>query len=138
MAIDTMNNLIHQRPDSNLIMLTYIIYGLHLFSAVTGVMTSAFIVTAFLAGWPSIIAVILNYIKRGDAQGSFLQSHFQWQIRTFWFSLLWLFVAALLFVTVVGIPLAFIMIFVIGVWVLYRMIRGLLCLNNGVAVQVSR
>ena len=138
MAMDTMNNLIHQRPDSNLIMLTYIIYGLHLFSAVTGVMTSAFIVTAFLAGWPSIIAVILNYIKRGDAQGSFLQSHFQWQIRTFWFSLLWLFVAALLFVTVVGIPLAFIMIFVIGVWVLYRMIRGLLCLNNGVAVQVSR
>lgn len=126
-----------QRPESSLITLTYVIYGLHLFSAITGVMTSAFIVTAFLAGWPSILAVILNYVKRRDVAGSFLQSHFRWQIRTFWFSLLWLFIAAALFFTVVGIPLAFIIICITGVWVLYRMIRGLLCLNDGVPVQVA-
>lgn len=125
------------RPDSGLITLTYIIYGLHLFSAITGVMTSAFIVTAFLAGWPSIFAVILNYVKRDDVAGSFLQSHFQWQIRTFWFSLLWLLIAALLFFTVIGIPLAFVVIFATGIWVLYRMIRGLICLNDGVPMPMQ-
>ena len=44
---------------------------------------------AFLTGWPSIIAVILNYVKRGDVRGTWLESHFRWQIRTFWWGLLW-------------------------------------------------
>jgi len=108
----------------NLVTLTYVIYGLHLFSAVTGIITSAAIVTAFLTGWPSIIAVILNYIKRGDVRGTYLESHFTWQIRTFWFTVLWIVVAGLLIVTLIGIPLAWILIFFIGVWVVYRMIRG--------------
>lgn len=125
------------RPESGLISLTYIIYGLHLFSAVTGVMTSAFIVTAFLAGWPSLIAVILNYVKRRDVEGTYLQSHFQWQIRTFWFALLWLFIAGVLAFTVIGIPLAFVMVCITGLWVLYRIIRGILSLNDGVAMQVD-
>ena len=49
----------------------------------------ATVVGAFLTGWPSIIAVILNYVKRGDVRGTWLESHFRWQIRTFWFGLLW-------------------------------------------------
>ena len=49
----------------------------------------AAVVTAFLTGWPSIIAVILNYVKRGDVRGTWLESHFRWQIRTFWYGLLW-------------------------------------------------
>lgn len=130
--------MMSERPESGLITLTYVIYGLHLFSAVTGVMTSAMVVTAFLAGWPSIFAVILNYVKRGDVEGSFLQSHFQWQIRTFWFSLLWLLIAALLFFTVIGIPLALVMIWVTGIWVLYRMVRGLIRLHDGMPMQVSK
>jgi uncharacterized membrane protein len=87
-------------------------------------------VTAFLTGWPSIIAVILNYMKRSEVRGTWLDSHFSWQIRTFWFALLWLAVGAVLFVTVVGIPVAFVLWFATGIWVLYRIIRGWLALSS--------
>jgi uncharacterized membrane protein len=86
------------------------------------------IVTAFLTGWPSIIAVILNYVKRSDVRGTWLDSHFSWQIRTFWFALLWLAVGGILFLTVVGIPVALVLWFGTGIWVLYRIIRGWLAL----------
>ena len=72
------------RPPQGLLTLTHVIYGLHAFSAVTGLVGAAFIVTAFLTGWPSLIAVVLNYVKRGETRGSFLESHFRWQISTFW------------------------------------------------------
>ena len=111
-------------PNSNILQLTYLIYGLHLFSAINGVLTSAFIVTAFLSGWPSILAVVLNYVKQDETRGTYLESHFRWQIRTFWYALLWLVVGALLVVTVIGIPLAWVLVVIVGVWVLYRMLRG--------------
>lgn len=104
--------------------LTYLIYGLHLFSAITGVMTTAFIVTAFLSGWPSILAVFLNYARRDAVRGTYLESHFRWQIRTFWFALLWLLLGAVLLLTVIGIPLAWVIVVIVGLWVLYRMLRG--------------
>lgn len=103
-------------------------YALHAFSAVTGMLTPALVVTAFLTGWPSIIAVILNYVKRSEARETWLASHFSWQLRTFWFALLWLVVGAILFVTVVGIPIALVLWIAIGIWVLYRLIRGWLAL----------
>src|SRR5262245_66070657 len=68
---------------------TQIIYGLHALSLVIGIVGTATVIGAFLLGWPSIIAVIMNYIKRSDARGTWLESHFRWQIRTFWFGLLW-------------------------------------------------
>jgi uncharacterized membrane protein len=126
-----------QMPSANMVQLTYLIYGLHLFSAVNGVLTSAFIVTAFLSGWPSIIAVILNYIKREDARGTYLDSHFRWQIRTFWFALLWLVAGAILVFTIIGIPLAWILIMIIGLWVLYRMMRGVAQLMNQEAMPID-
>lgn len=116
------------KPSSNLVMLTYLIYGLHLFSAINGLLTTAFVLTAFLSGWPSIIAVILNYLKQNDTRGTYLESHFRWQIRTFWYGLLWLVIASVLLVTVIGIPLAWIMVVLTGVWILYRFVRGILCL----------
>ena len=88
------------------------------------------IVTAFLTGWPSIIAVILNYVKRSEVRGTWLDSHFSWQIRTFWYALLWVIVGAILFVTVVGIVLALPLWFATGIWVLYRIIRGWLALTS--------
>jgi uncharacterized membrane protein len=115
-------------PSSGLITLTHVIYGLHAFSALTGLAGTMFIVTAFLSGWPSIIAVIINYVKRSDVRGTFLDSHFSWQIRTFWFTLLWLLVAGLLFVTLIGIPLSWLLLVVVGIWVLYRIVRGWLAL----------
>jgi uncharacterized membrane protein len=115
-------------PRQGLITLTHVIYALHAFSAVTGIVSSALIVTAFLSGWPSIIAVILNYVKRSDVRGTWLDSHFSWQIRTFWFALLWLVIGAILFATVVGIPVAVVLWIATGIWVLYRIIRGWLAL----------
>lgn len=120
----------YEQPRSSLVQLTYLIYGLHLFSAVNGVLTSAFVVTAFLSGWPSILAVVLNYLKRGATRGTILESHFRWQIRTFWLTVLWIIVSAALFITVIGIPLAWILVVVVGLWVLYRMLRGVLRLMD--------
>ena len=118
-------------PSSGLIGLTHVIYGLHAFSAITGVMGAAFVVTAFLSGWPSIIGVIMNYVKRSDVRGTFLESHFRWQIRTFWFALLWAVIAGLLVLTLIGIPFAWVLVVLVGLWVLYRIVRGWLALVNG-------
>lgn len=121
-------------PREGLITLTHVIYGLHAFSAVTGMLSPAMILTAFLTGWPSIIAVILNYVKRGEVRGTWLDSHFSWQIRTFWLALLWLAIGAVLFATVIGIPFAIVLWFATGVWVLYRIIRGWLGLTSSKAM----
>ena len=118
-------------PSSNMVTLTHVIYGLHAFSAVTGLIGTATIVGAFLTGWPSIIAVILNYVKRSDVAGTYLASHFSWQIRTFWFALLWVVIALLLGITIIGIPIALLIAAAAGIWVLYRIIRGWLALKDG-------
>ena len=117
-------------PRPGLVTLTHVIYGLHAFSALTGLVSAALVVTAFLTGWPSIIAVILNYVKRSDVRETWLDSHFSWQIRTFWFALMWVVIAAILFVTLIGIPLAYVLWIGTGVWVLYRIIRGWLALSS--------
>ena len=117
-------------PREGLVTLTHVIYGLHAFSAVTGMLSPAMILTAFLTGWPSIIAVILNYVKRSEVRGTWLDSHFSWQIRTFWFALLWLAIGGVLFATVIGIPFAVVLWFATGIWVLYRIIRGWLALPS--------
>ena len=115
-------------PSDGMVTLTHVLYALHGFSALMGVLSPAFIVTAFLSGWPSIIAVIINYVKRGDARGTWLDSHFGWQIRTFWYTLLWVVVAGLLILTVIGIPVAWVLLIGAGLWVLYRIIRGWIAL----------
>jgi uncharacterized membrane protein len=121
---------IFKDPEQRLVNLTYIIYALHTFSALTGVLTSAFVITAFLTGWPSIIAVILNYVYRDDSFGTYLDSHFAWQIRTFWYALLWMVIAIVLMMTIIGIPLGILLMVGVGLWVLYRIARGLLRLND--------
>jgi uncharacterized membrane protein len=117
-------------PREGLVRLTHVIYGLHAFSALTGMLSPAMILTAFLSGWPSIIAVILNYVKRSEVRGTWLDSHFSWQIRTFWFALLWLAIGAVLFALVIGIPFAIALWFATGIWVLYRITRGWLALTS--------
>ncbi len=78
-------------------------------------------------GLPFIGGVIIDYIKRADLKGSWLESHCRWQIRTFWFSLLWAFVGIVTYVIVVG---HFILV-ADGIWIIYRIIKGLLYLNEG-------
>jgi uncharacterized membrane protein len=113
-------------PRRSLTTLTHVIYGLHAFSLLTGIVGAATVVGAFLTGWPSIIAVILNYAKRREARGTWLESHFRWQIRTFWYGLLWAALCALFVVATFGIGLlvAWIPLGVVGLWFVYRVARG--------------
>jgi uncharacterized membrane protein len=106
------------------------VYALHALSLLIGVATAATIVGAFVFGLPSIIAVVINYVKREEARGTFLESHFRWQIRTFWFALLWCVIGAILFATFVGIPLAVAVFLTAGVWAIYRIARGWLTLRD--------
>jgi len=115
-------------PREGLVTLAHVIYALHAFSAVTGLIGAATIIGAFLTGWPSIIAVILNYAKRADVRGSYLETHFSWQIRTFWYALFWVAVGLGLFVTIVGIPIGLLIFVAISLWILYRIVRGWLAL----------
>ena len=115
-------------PSEGMVTLAHVLYAMHGFSALMGVLSTAFIVTAFLTGWPSIIAVIVNYVKRSDARGTWLDSHFGWQLRTFWYAVMWVVLAALLILTVVGIPFAWLLLVAVGLWVLYRIIRGWIAL----------
>ena len=113
-----------------LVTITHVMYGLHAFSALTGLMTPAFVVTAFLTGWPSIIAIIINYAKRDEAYGTYLESHFRWQRATFWYALLWLVIAIVMMLTVILLPIAWFALLALGLWVLYRIIRGWLAMTE--------
>ena len=135
-----MNDAPRQQPvlvpapatERSLIGWTQLIYGLHAFSLLTGILGAATVVGAFLTGWPSIIAVILNYVKRGDVRGTWLDSHFRWQIRTFWVGLLWVSLCVLfvLFTLGIGIIVAWFPILLTGVWFIYRVVRGWMALSN--------
>jgi len=114
----------------------HIMYGLHALSALSGILTSATIVGSFIFGWPSIIAVIINYVTRSNVNGTWLESHWRWQLRSFWFAALWLLIAGLLAATFIGIPAAFMVIVITGVWVLYRVIRGWMALLNRTTMPV--
>jgi uncharacterized membrane protein len=124
------------QPPDGMMTLTHVLYGMHAFSALMGLLGAAFVVTAFLSGWPSIIAVIINYVKRSDARGTWLDTHFGWQLRTFWYALLWLVIAGLLILTFVGIVIAYPMLILVGLWVLYRIIRGWMALLDRKAMPV--
>jgi uncharacterized membrane protein len=116
-------------PDS-LVRTTHIVYALHALGLAIGAFGAASVVGSFLFGWPSIIAVIINYVKRSDARGTWLESHFSWQIRTFWYALLWSVIAVVLMVTVIGIPVAIVMFGLLGLWAIYRIVRGWLRLKD--------
>lgn len=112
---------------------TQAIYALHAFSLLTGILGAATVVGAFLTGWPSLIAVILNYLKRSDVRGTWLESHFRWQIRTFWYGLLWVGLCILFIVLTLGlgIVIAWVPLVVVSLWFVYRVARGWLRLRDG-------
>ncbi len=116
----------------SLVTWTKVVYALHAFSLLTGIIGTATVVGAFLTGWPSIIAVILNYIKRSEARGTWLDSHFRWQIRTFWFGLLWISLCGTFIIATFGIGLLFMWlpIGLVGLWFVYRIIRGWVTLSD--------
>ena len=122
-------------PDPSLVTLTHVVYGLHALSLVIGAFGAATIIGAFVFGWPSIVAVVINYVKRSEARGTWLESHFGWQIRTFWYALGWsllvlLVSAPLVFLFFLGFATWAVGMFLLGIWAIYRVVRGWLALND--------
>ena len=128
-------------PAPSLVTTAHIVYALHTLSLVIGAFGAATVVGTFLFGWPSIIAVIINYVKRGEARGTWLESHFRWQIRTFWFALLWALIVAvlsvLLAIVLIGLALWVVGLFALGIWAIYRIARGWLALKEGRALPMA-
>ena len=118
----------------SLVTIAQVIYGLHALSIFIGLTSAITIVGAFVFGFPSIIAVILNYVYRHGTRGTYLESHFRWQIRTFWFAAVWIMVGWAIFFTLlivlIGIPIALIIWIATGFWVIYRVARGWLTLQD--------
>ena len=116
--------------DESLITYTHVIYALHALS----VLTAATIVGGFVCGLPSIVAVIMNYARRSAARGTFLETHFTWQIRTFWSALGWaLLIGAVtlpLTLVLIGIPMFWAGYVALAVWIVYRVLRGWLALRD--------
>ena len=84
----------------------------------------------FFVGLTWIVAVVINYVKRDDVRGTWLESHFSWQIRTFWWGLLWAVVGGILTLVVVG----FAVLFADAVWIIYRIVKGWLSLSENKTV----
>jgi uncharacterized membrane protein len=97
----------------NTVQLVYILQGVGFFVGVT---------------W--IAAVIINHVKRGEAADSWVDSHFRWQVRTFWFGLLWGVVGALLSVVVIGLAV----LAANYIWLIYRVVKGWLDFSAGKAM----
>ncbi len=133
-----MTDTTYREPDASLVTITTVTYALHALGLAIGAFGTASVVGAFLFGWPSIIAVIINYVKRDEARGTWLESHFTWQIRTFWFALLWALgigaVGALLAIVLVGFAIWIVGFFVLGLWAIYRIARGWMALRDRRAV----
>ena len=95
--------------------LTMVVYALQVLSVFVGI--------------TAIVGVIINYVKREDVAGTLYESHFDWQIRTFWWGLLWSAVGFILLFAF-GLGLGLLVWFVAGIWALYRVVKGFLKLND--------
>ena len=130
----TMNQQGTTEPLPSVLTVANIVYALHTFAIVVGIAGSATVIGSFIGSLPSIIAVILNYVKRGDARGTWVESHYRWQIRTFWFALLWFVIAVLVIVVLgivlIGIPIGIAILVAVTLWVIYRIARGWLRLRD--------
>jgi uncharacterized membrane protein len=120
--------------DASLVRLTHITYALHALGLGMGIFGASTVVGAFL-GLPSLVALIINYVKKSDVAGTWLESHFRWQIRTFWFVLGWavlIFVVSAPLVLLLGLGLVtgWIGLALLGVWAIYRIARGWLRLKD--------
>ena len=133
-----------REPDPSLITTLHVTYALHAVGLAIGAFGASTIVGSFIFGWPSIIAVIINYVKRGDARGTWLDSHFSWQIRTFWYAVGWsilvAILGALLAIVIIGFGIWLIGFFalgvwaigffILGIWAIYRIAMGWMRLND--------
>ncbi|MDM1486534.1 DUF4870 family protein [Acinetobacter towneri] len=85
----------------------------------------------FVVGITGLIAIIMNYVKRNEMRGTWLESHVDWQIKTFWYSLIGYVVGFLLTAILIG----YVIILVVFIWHVYRLIKGLIALNDNKPIQ---
>lgn len=78
----------------------------------------------FFVGITWLVAIVIDYVKRDDARGTWLESHFSWQIRTFWWGLLWAVIGVILFIVIVG----WFILVADAIWIIYRIVKGWLYL----------
>ena len=110
-----------QDPNKNIAL---IVYGLQILGILSG-------------GIAWIVGIVINYVKKGDVKGTWIESHFEWQIRTFWVGLFWGVISLMLFMTIVLMPIAWGIWVVCGIWIIYRVIKGLLDLLDNKALQTK-
>ena len=124
-----------RQPDPTLVSYVHIMYGLHALSALIGITSSVTVAGSFIFGIPSIIAIIMNYVRRNEAEGTWLESHFSWQRRTFWYAAFWTLmtgiVSGLLLIILVGVVTWFLGLAIIALWIIYRVLRGWIALGGG-------
>jgi uncharacterized membrane protein len=123
-----------REPDASLVTTLHVTYALHAVGLAIGAFGASTVLGSFIFGWPSIIAVIINYVRRADARGTWLESHFDWQIQTFWYavvlSILIGISGLLLAIVVIGFAIWIIGFFALGIWAIYRIARGWMRLSN--------
>jgi uncharacterized membrane protein len=99
--------------EKNLKTLTHVVYALQ--------------AAGFLVAITWIVAVVINYVKLDETKGTWLESHFRWQIRTFWWGLLWGAIGVITFLIFIG----WLILIADAVWIIYRIVKGWLALNDG-------
>jgi len=130
-----LNPIVTVEPENDSLRMLHIIYALHALGLGLGAFGAASVVGSFLFGWPSIIAVVLSYIQRDKVRGTWMASHIDWVIRTFWIALVWTLIVFLLSLPLMLVAVGFatlpLGLFLLGVWAIYRIARGWLRLKDG-------
>jgi uncharacterized membrane protein len=116
--------------DESLLTYTHVMYALHSVAVLIGVTTFHTIIGSFVGSLPSIVAVVMNYARRSAARGTYLESHFRWQLRTFWFAVLWAFVSGLALISIIGFLAGLLGLAALTIWIVYRLLRGWLALRD--------
>lgn len=114
---------------------TTVVYVLFAIAALAGLAGHGVLVGAPLFTLVGIIAVVVAYVTRADARGTWAESHLSWLIRTFWWSLLWNGLGWLVAVTLIGLPLAIAIWLATTIWVIYRLVRGYLLFHQSKPVS---
>ena len=109
-------------------------YALFAIAAVVAIASHGVPLMGPLVGVLGIVGIVVCYVKRDDASGTWVASHLTWLIRTFWWSLLWAVVGIVLFVTLIGIPFALALWLATDIWVIYRLVRGYLLYKDSKAI----
>ena len=113
---------------------TLVVYLLFALAAAVALVGHGMAVGAPLLTIIGIVAVIIAYVKRDDARGTWTESHLTWLIRTFWWSLLWNCLGWVVAITIIGLPLAITIWVITTIWVIYRLVRGYLYFKDSKAI----